>query len=366
MPDITRTPAEQNMVRRNKQIDQEQYAQFQEYVNGRVHKIFDGASALYNDTAREMFGADANVRGFEKISVLYSQFYKKTGHNVLADYEESISSIKFYRPSYQLFKRMNEAAADVEKQERLRKRLDTIIGHELGHELLSFIKSESMRINASLYQKQGAGYPKWFEYSGEGKRLEESMAEVIGTYLCAKVNNEESDSATLARTLIDSVYKSATGSADLHKEYYNEQDFKEALKRLGLEQLADNGYAKEYSDEQAIRAGRRTLGKYCKENQSFLVFYCMPRLGMLLALADHPNDSLPEFIKRCIDSPSSLGIGVSNYILDHDGEVSGLEQSLKEANMRGRNEILYKKFSEIAEKVAAEAYLRYGLFYGAT
>jgi hypothetical protein len=357
MSEITKVPTEKTGVKANPKVDQAVYAEFERYVDQRFHALYGDASKLYYDTAHAMFGEDVKPKDFKEIGIRYSQFYKRGGHTTQADYTDSKSSIEFYLPSYKLFKRMEDAKEDKDGQNELRRKLDTIISHELGHAVLSSLILENLIRKSDIYLKPGVEYPKWLVYDGQGKRLQESLAEAIGTYLAARINGAGFDNRSLAENMMESVYNSSTGAEKLHEDYVN--DFEGSVKRLGLEKLGKDGASKEYTDEDAIREGRKTLHRYCSENQKFLLVYCMPRLGILLGLADHSEETLAIFIKSALENPGALGMGVSNYILDKDGSMSSLAQQLDGGNIERKNELLEKSFSEIAEKTAAEAYLRY-------
>ncbi len=357
--------------------EEEKNALYKAYARERIELCLPQTNVLNRELSRAMFGPNYNAGDIRISSVDAFDFAMEGSPAAAAKYSMNDNSVTFYRPSYDMFKGM--LGAKYGDRSALKREFDTTAGHELGHAVLMgaikkrrediadrYMKGAMMSplqymsvamLDLDGYLERRGAIPRWLAYKyDEGAKLQESLAEVIGYSTSAHVNSMASDNDSVAREMLGQVGVEAGSIAATFGQWNG--DFEKYVKLEGLAELAEHKVT-HASDYEIRAAGRERMERVCKDVKELMLFYTMPRLGIAAALARHPTESLANFIKNALGDPAELGIGVSKYILDKDGDVAEMNSKFAEANLQGKIKILMEKSREIATAAEAEAELRY-------
>ena len=342
---------------------QDSYARFEKYVNEQVQHGFPHAEALYKELSKGFFGDKYKVRDIRVPAVKVSDSYKVGEPTDEARYDYNRNCITFYLLSYKKFLELEAAKGDIKRQNELRKEIDTIAGHELGHTIIDSFIHEYNKKNFKLYEDNMAAYPRWLLYKGtkdEGQKLQESLSQVIGTYIATRIKDLPSDNESVVKDMMQMVYADSDRAVKFHS--YINQNFDKLVMDVGIKELKRNGIGSGSTYEIRM-AGLKRIEEDCISNEHFSIVYNMPRLGILIALASHSEEPLSTFIKNALENPAALGVSVRKYILDENHETESMDKKFNAAELKEKNGILEENFSGIARIVAAEGYLRYKIGY---
>lgn len=322
-------------------MDQELYKDFKVYMTARAGEIFDKAiNRLYGEVSMAYTG---RVGSLAKPRVEFDM-RRMDATAEYRDYPENGTDappehIIFCRPAYDIFEEMAKTS-DKDYRSSLALVLDTVIGHELGHELVDNAISltgagefpdNSINALASNYDVMGI------------RRLMESMAELIGVYASQAANNHGTDSREIARIMLENRAREAGGYALLARMLAKGKTADE----LGLSQ----------ADIDALVEGAAES----------IAIYNYPELGMASALADMANETLAAFIKEVLSGCMTMHGQIGRYVLGEGGDLTGVQEALgartwnrdgtlnvqpaaNDAELKARYEAMAKYFSDIAER----------------
>jgi hypothetical protein len=157
-----------------------------------------------------------------------------------------------------------------------------------------------------------------------GKRLNESLAQVIGTYATNAMREESVTNDSIASSILGEVYRDGIK----FEHYYK-----------GVIQTSDKlNHEEELEEKEA-----------CDSNENYLEVYAIPRLGVAEALASNPEMSLPKFIKEAFTNPDSFRIGIPDYVLDQNRKIiTALKSSyFFDSTLKSKAEVMVKYSKEI-------------------
>jgi hypothetical protein len=280
-----------------KQISKLEQQNFREYAEVRLKKMFEYGQTLYRNVCTE-FQINGKIRDMQFPNIEFRPSYALLDNGsideaIIAAYyyneikSQSIpkNSIIVYLPAYELFLKMASAQTEPLRKQK-EKGLDVKIGHELGHEVLDNLFNVVLSKDRSKYQFN----PDY--NTDKGRRLHESLAELIGMYQAHGINGESTGSEAIAKSLISRLNRDGLKLEDYYK--------------FNVLSNINNLTAQEVADEKSK----------CDATQAYAVEYLFPYLGITEALAASSEMPLSLFIKEAFVNPNSFSIGIPEYILD--------------------------------------------------
>ncbi len=341
------TPATVSEPEINENVDQERFAAFRLYVEGQIRTTLNRLQPLYKDAHESMLGKDAMMTELRMPKIVVSQFENPGDLSTLAQADFSSNTITVFLPQFKEFSDMQDSKSDKTRDE-LRASIETTLGHELGHMLIDRLIFDA-RISGRYNDR--SQWPLSFVYEGSGKRMQEALAQVIGTYAHLSLEGRETDCASIAENMLGKLASSFDGCARYHKNFIDHYDAE--IRDMGIDVLRDR-HVKEPTDEEIKLAGLERFKETCACQTNWYLVYGLPRAGLASAMVERGSSSLASFISDALLKPESLGPAISNEIMDGDNHVERLDAELGNATLAAKNEILYKRFLAAKELPAVK------------